>query len=419
MTEFALMTRSDHSMLPPTPSATIKFKSPNACNICHKDKSPEWADKLVRKWRKRDYQAPILHRAGLIDAARKGDWSKLPEILAYIDSKDRDEIFATSLIRLLQACHKPEKWPAILKALNDPSPLVRSAAAVGLASYPTPEVAKALLNATRDEFRLVRIMAAASLAAYPRRLLKPEDSKSLKAASDEYEAFLQSRPDDWRSYYNLGNWFLNRGEFQMAAISYEKAVKMEPRSILPRVNVALAYSRLKAPSKAEEALLGAVKIDPNSVEANYNLGLLKAEKGEAVSAKQHLLKAWNTDTTLAGAAFNLGVLMSEESVDDAIEWLNKAYQLRPDMAKYGYTLAFYSYRKGDAAGAVDTLEKVVDRSPAHPDSYMLLGKIYEEQGKIKEAAATYTKALENKSLLRLNPLFTLKLRKLNDEKGGK
>jgi len=59
MTDFARMRRSDHSMLPPTPAATTAFKSPNACNLCHKDKDAAWADQWVRQWRERDYQAPI------------------------------------------------------------------------------------------------------------------------------------------------------------------------------------------------------------------------------------------------------------------------------------------------------------------------------------------------------------------------
>ena len=63
-TEFARMVRSDHSMLPPTPAATIAFKSPNACNLCHTNKDAAWADKLVREWHKEDYQAPVLRRAG-------------------------------------------------------------------------------------------------------------------------------------------------------------------------------------------------------------------------------------------------------------------------------------------------------------------------------------------------------------------
>ena len=107
MTEFARMTRSDHSMRPPTPAATLKFKSPNACNLCHKDKDPAWADQQVRQWHKRDYQKPVLERAALVDAARRGDWRRLGDILAYIGSKDRDEVFAASLIRLLHGCESP------------------------------------------------------------------------------------------------------------------------------------------------------------------------------------------------------------------------------------------------------------------------------------------------------------------------
>ena len=101
VTSFARMNRTDHSMLPPTPSATIAYKSPNACNLCHTDKDAAWADKYVREWHTRDYQAPVLKRAALIDEARKRDWKHLPAMLDYIAGKDRDEIFAVSLIRMV------------------------------------------------------------------------------------------------------------------------------------------------------------------------------------------------------------------------------------------------------------------------------------------------------------------------------
>ena len=100
-TAFARMNRSDHSMAPPAPAATIAYQSPNACNLCHADKDAAWADALVRQWRTRDYQAPVLARAALVAAARKRDWAKLPEMLAYIRDPKRDEVFATSLIRLI------------------------------------------------------------------------------------------------------------------------------------------------------------------------------------------------------------------------------------------------------------------------------------------------------------------------------
>ena len=167
MTDFARMNRSDHSMLPPTPAATIAFKSPNACNICHKDKEAEWADKLVRQWRTRDYQAPVLKRAALIDAARKRDWTKLPEMLAYISDPKRDEVFATSLIRFIPPSQGQKVLAALLTAAKDSSPLVRGAAVQALGLIPTTESLQALVEATGDEYRLVRVRAAAGIAAFP------------------------------------------------------------------------------------------------------------------------------------------------------------------------------------------------------------------------------------------------------------
>lgn len=83
-TRFANMNRSAHSMLPPTPAVTLKNCSPNACTLCHKDKSASWADAKVRQWHKTDYQRPVLERPALVDAARKRQWEKLPAMLAYI-----------------------------------------------------------------------------------------------------------------------------------------------------------------------------------------------------------------------------------------------------------------------------------------------------------------------------------------------
>ena len=93
MTRFAAMGRTDHSMRPPTPAATLAFKSPNACNLCHADRDASWADGWVRKWYPRDYQAEVLRRAALVDQARKQDWKRLPEMLAELQKQGEDEIY--------------------------------------------------------------------------------------------------------------------------------------------------------------------------------------------------------------------------------------------------------------------------------------------------------------------------------------
>ena len=81
-------------------------------------------------------------------------------------SPGRDEVFAASLLRLTMAA-PDEGHPPLLKAIQDPSPLVRAAAAESLALRPSQESFQALVAAAGDSYRLVRIRAASSLAQYP------------------------------------------------------------------------------------------------------------------------------------------------------------------------------------------------------------------------------------------------------------
>ena len=252
MTAFARMNRSDHSMLPPAPAATLKFGSPNACNLCHKDKDAAWADQNVRQWRTRDYQAPLLKRASLIDAARKREWENLPEMLAYITNPERDEVFAASFIRLTMTAPDARVGTMLHKAIQDPSPLVRGTAAEALSVRPGQESFQALMAAAEDGYQLVRVRAAASLAQYPDAWFKGPDREKVKQATAEYLASLTARPDQWTSHYNLGNYYLNRGEVKQALSSYDMALKIEPKAAMAMVNAAMAYARMGEKNRAEK-----------------------------------------------------------------------------------------------------------------------------------------------------------------------
>ena len=392
-TEFARMRRTDHSMLPPVPAATMAYKSPNACNLCHPNKDAAWADHYVREWRDRDYQKPLLKRASLVDAARNHNWRNLREMLEYITSKDRDEVFATSLLRLVPASGDPLVVPALLKAIKDPSPLIRSAAATALQNVPTEESVLALVEAASDDYRLVRVRAAAALAAYPNLPLTDADKKKVEAANGEYLASILSRPDQWDSHYNLGNYYLDRGDFKQAVDSYETALKMEPRGVLAMVNEAMAYARMGENPKAENALQNALKIAPDNAAANFNMGLLKAEANDPRAAEEFLKAALKGDPQMAQAAYNLGVIISKNNINEAVAFLQKAVELRPNEPKYLYTLAFYQMNRGDVAEAISGLECIISRYPDYADAYILLGNLYEKQGKNIAAEKLYSKGI--------------------------
>jgi tetratricopeptide (TPR) repeat protein len=362
-------------MLPPTPAATIAFQSPNACNICHADKDVQWADKYVREWRNRDYQKPVLQRAELIDAARKRDWSKLQEMLNYIADRDHDEVFAASLIRLLRGNQDQRIEQAMLTAMKDPSPLVRSAAAESIIVMPSNDTFQALIEATGDDYRLVRIRAAAALSGFPNIRLTGETAENLEKANSEYIASLMARPDQWTSHYNIGNYYLNRREPKKAIASYSKALKLEPQAVTAMVNSSIAYAQLGENDKADKTLRKALKRAPDNAAANFNMGLLKAEQKDLKSAEKYLKEALKHDPQMAQAAYNLCVMLAKDRIDEAMEFCRKASNLQPDNPRYAYTLAFFLDQKGETDEAVRLLNALIQKYPGNREAQILLKEI--------------------------------------------
>jgi len=379
MTEFGRMLRSDHSFLPPTPATAVLYHSPLACTLCHTNKTAAWADQQVRSWHKDDYQAPVLERAALIAAARKRDWTRLPEMLAYITRANRQEIFANALIRLLDACDHPDKWPVLRQALKDPSPLIRASAAAALGHAPTAENVAALTTALGDSYRLVRISAAAALDDTAVALFEPTQMARFQRALKEYEDSLRSQPDSHAAHYNLGNHYLNRGQTDAALAEFEIAMRLEPKFVPPMVNAALIHARRNQTAEAETLLRRALALDPASAEVNFNLGLLLAEKGDFKGAETCLRTTLKTDPQFAPAAYNLAVIVSRANLDEAIALCARAAAARPQEPRYAYTEAFYRRQKGDLAGAERVLRALLQRHPNHSDAAALLQDILQRR----------------------------------------
>ena len=397
-TEFARMRRSDHSFRPPMPAATIACGSPNACNLCHTNQTAAWADRQVRLWHPNDYQAPTLLRAGWVSAARKRDWSKLPEIVRYLASPGREEIWAASLLQLLGGCEEEVKWDGVKPCLEDPSPLVRAAAVQIMGEGLRPEFIPLLVAATRDDFRLVRLRAAAALAGVPREMIAAGGQPAVSKATDELLASFMARPDDSASYHNLGNFRLERHEYDAAIEAFTTAIRLQPRDISPLVNVSLAYNLTGQNPKAEASLRRALRLDPTNAAIHLNLGMLLAEMERPVEAEAAFRAAFKYDARSAPAAFNLGVLLANDRPEEALAWCRRAAELRPRESKYLYTLAFYQDRQGDAPEAARTLEKLIEQTPPAAEAYALLGRIYQQLRQPDKAVSVYRRAVQNSNL---------------------
>jgi tetratricopeptide (TPR) repeat protein len=394
-TSFGNMVRSDHSFRPPMPAATIKFGSPNACNLCHQDKNANWADQTVKKWKSKDYQKETLVIGGLIEDARDGNWDKLDQMLKAIQTNQYGKVFTVSLIRLINSCENPKKWPVLIQALNLESPLSRSAAASSLQGYINDDTKIALFKAANDEYRLVRLAAVKSLAAFPQQNFTANQITLFQKENAEYEKSLISRPDDWGAHYNLGNHYQNLGNISEALKSYENALKIFPDAVLALVNSSLLYSISGDKIKAQNYLERALLIAPENEAANLNYALLMAEMQKLNEAEKAFKKVLEINKNNSTAAYNLSIIVSSVDLDEACTLSKQAMNSSHDDPKYAYTYAYFMNLNHHQEDAIKQLEKIIAQNPNHIASVYLLGNIYIEKNNPGKAIQIYQEAIRN------------------------
>jgi tetratricopeptide (TPR) repeat protein len=119
------------------------------------------------------------------------------------------------------------------------------------------------------------------------------------------------------------------------------------------------------------------------------------EKNDLPGAEAALRKAVKADPQMAQAAYNLGlVLAHRDKLDEAIEWCEKAQQLRPGEPRYVQALLGFYQQKRDPIAAANALRRFILAEPTAWEAYLLLGSIHEGRGDLPTAAAVYRAALK-------------------------
>jgi len=300
---------------------------------------------------------------------------------------------------LLSGCESQAKWPVIIKVLKeDASPLVRSAAAQTLDGYVTSESVRALAKATSDEYRLVRVRAAMALSAISVEQLSSEYQTPVRNATTELLEALGARPDDYASYFNMGNFHMRRSDLPKALASYQTAIKLRPDFVPPYVNIAFVHNSMGYNDKAEASFLKAIALDPNNATLHLNLGMLLGEMKRSKDAEKAFRDALTADPNSAVAAYNLGVLLVSDQPSESLRWCRNAYLLRPDEGRYGYTYAFYLLQEGAVEQAITVLADMISRNVPYGEAYTLLAAIYLRRGEPDKAVDVYSSAYRNTKL---------------------
>lgn len=400
MTAFSRMERSDHTMRPPVPEATLAFKSPNACDICHKDNKTAYHAQKVREWfPEGTWQDRILHEGALVDEARKGQWARLPDMLSYIQQNDSDPVVIASLIRLMDATDDVRKWDPIRTCQDHAAPFVRARVMDALqADLQDPRNVEALATGLTDEYRLVRTRAVAGLARYPETRLSGPTLAALKDAEKELLVSFESQPDVWSSHYNMGNYLSDRGQPEDAIAAYERSMALRDDVVLPFVNASVLASRLGRLPEGIEYLRRAHEAAPEDGSVNFNLGLALAETKDMTGAEKHLRLAVSNEGTRAQAAYNLAVMVAERDPAGAVELCRTAAKSEPRNPRYVYTLAYYLNQGQQTDAAISELEAALKLHTGAAEVWSYLGECYLQAGQAEKARAHFTTMAGNPDL---------------------
>jgi tetratricopeptide (TPR) repeat protein len=344
--------RRDHSVRVPRVDYTQRYGIPNACTTpCHRDRSVVWAADAVVKW-----YGPMRARgndyASAIDAGRRG----LPEAETLLRAAATAPAFppvarATAL-SLLRDVYSDASTGALEAGLGDAEPLVRAAAARAAEVLPPAERARRMMPLLSDPIRLVRAWAAASLAGVSTDLLTPAERVLLERAAREYvdvETAVAERPE---AHLNLSGFYLRRGDVRRAQASLADALRLDPRNIPARVNLADIYRTLGRDADGERVLKQGLAISPDAADALHALGLL------CIRQQRHV---------------------------EGLAYLKHAWTLQPRVTRYGYVYAIGLQSAGDLAGAVRVLEDVQRRRPGDPDTLLALVSFERERGRREQS----------------------------------
>lgn len=240
----------------------------------------------------------------------------------------------------------------------------------------------------------------------------------LQAAARAPEAFLsferavQLDPHFADAHNNLGNALVDLGRITEALDHFRQAISIVPDHATAHYNLANALRSLGQAREAVAAYRRTLQINPRHAQAHNNLGLALRDLGDP-QASECYRQALALSPEFVEARLNLGnALRARGQTAEAIACYREVVVQRPDyvdaLSNLGLTL---KDQDDQGAEAIAVCEKALALDPNHVPTYVNLGTVYFEQGRLDEAAVNYDQAIRlapaettpryNRALLRL------------------
>lgn len=344
--------RHDHGFRVPRPDLSAQFGTPNACNDCHRDKSPAWAAQAVESWFGPERKGS-QHYTDAFHAARTQQLDAATLLQGIAVDTQQPAIARATALSELGAYLTPASAPVLVEQLRSDNALMRLGAVRGLAAVPLPQRWQWLAPLLDDPARAVRIEVAAQLAGVPPEQMSAGQRERFERALADYIDAQRANAERPEAHVNLGLLHASRGDARAAEEEYRIALKMAPHDVRATVNLADLYRALQRDAEGEALLREALAAQPQEASLHHALAMVEIRNGRRREAVRHL----------ADAA-----------------------KLAPEQSLYTYLYAVALHESGDRRKALALLEENHRRHPADRDTLVALVSYHREAGDVQKAA---------------------------------
>jgi len=355
--------RHDHSFRVPRPDLSVKLGTPNACNGCHGDKSPQWAAANVEAWFGANREGFQTY-AGAFHAARTDAMDAAALLAVVAADGNAPAVARASALDELASRVSPQNIAVAKAALADPDPMVRTGALDMLEDLPPGQIWPMVSSLLADPVRGVRIRTASLLAAVPTASQPPADRDGFDRAAKEFIAAQRFNADRPEARTTLGNFLAQRGQASDAEAEYKAALKLSPQYAAAAVNLSDLYRQLGRDGDGESVLRAAIAVSPRAAAAHHALGLTQTRLKHSDAALAEFQRAAELDPGDARYQYVYGVaLHSAGKRDEAMTVLKESLKSHPSNRDILLALVSFSREAGDTTAALGYAEQLAAIAP--------------------------------------------------------
>ena len=330
--------RHDHSLRIPRPDLSVKLGTPNACNNCHTDKSPQWAADAIELW-----HGPVRKGFQNYAEAFRASWTDSSDagalLAAVATNATAPAIARASALAELNSRVSPANIELARKSLTDPDPMVRIGALDMLDGLPGERLWPLVAPLLSDPSRGVRIRAVSILAAVPTAAQASADRDAFDKAAAEFVSAQRLNADRPEARATLGNFFARRGLTAEAETEYKAGLRLSPQYTPATINLAELYRQLGRDGDGEHVLRTAIASSPRDAGLHHALGLN---------------------------------LTRQKQPNDALNEFRTAMELEPDRSRYAYVYAVALNSSGRLDESIAVLKQNLTRHPNDRDTLSAL-----------------------------------------------